>query len=68
MVVVEEEEGVMPSTCSLGNLSNLESCQDTERLSLASSDVYPHLYTSEGEEGNQENRKRGAAKLFCSLF
>lgn len=33
--VVGKEEGVMPSACSLGNLSNLESCQDTERLCQA---------------------------------
>lgn len=33
--VVGEEEGVMASACSLGNLSNLESCQDTERLCTA---------------------------------
>lgn len=32
---VEAEEGVMPSACSLGNLSNLESCQDTARLRKA---------------------------------
>lgn len=33
--VVGEEEGDMPSTCSLGNLSNLKSCQDTGRLRRA---------------------------------
>lgn len=32
---VGEEDGVMPSACSLGNLSNLESCQDTARLCKA---------------------------------
>lgn len=32
---VGEVEGVMPSACSLGNLSNLESCQDTVRLCKA---------------------------------
>ena len=29
---VGKEDGVMLSACSLGNLSNLESCQDTARL------------------------------------
>lgn len=29
------EDCVMPSACSLGNLSNLESCQDTARLCKA---------------------------------
>lgn len=32
---VGEDEGVMPSACSLGNLSNLVSCQDTARLCKA---------------------------------
>lgn len=33
--IVGEVEGVMPSACSLGNLSNLESCQDARRLCKA---------------------------------
>lgn len=32
---VGEAESVMPPACSLGNLSNLESCQDTARLCKA---------------------------------
>lgn len=64
--VVGEEEGVMPSACSLGNLSNLESCQDTERLCKAlphpPSHVYPRLHMSEREGENQEHSKKQREK------
>lgn len=41
-VIVEEEEGDTASTCSLGNLSNLESCQDADtRCTAAAAPSFP---------------------------
>lgn len=41
--IVEEEEGDTASTCSLGNLSNLKSCQDADRRCMAAAPpLSPH--------------------------
>lgn len=54
------EEGGTPSTCSLGNLSNLKSCQDAERLCKALPLPFPSppLYKREREEENPEDSKK----------
>ena len=72
--VVGEEEGVMASACSLGNLSNLESCQDTERLCAALPLPLPcvsalaHEWTRGRKSRKKWRGKQTERGCQCSLF
>lgn len=56
---VEEEEGDTASTCSLGNLSNLKSCQDADRRCTAGAPPHPAstLATRANKAGKIQTRE-----------
>lgn len=66
--LVGKDEGVVPFSCSLGNSSNLESCQDIARLCEALPFPHPCVpmladeWTSKKNNNIERNRKRSRVR------